>query len=96
MFMGEVATKSSDTYAFGVLLWELATSELPYEDCSIRQIAQVNLITSSPSLLPPPPHHNHHCHRRFTIVTIILTTITITIYSPSIVGSGEHTPPERE
>jgi serine/threonine protein kinase len=39
LFKGGSITNESDIYAFGVVCWELATSELPYENVSTKQIA---------------------------------------------------------
>ena len=42
LFLGKPITKCSDIYAFGIVLWELATSELPYAHCQdLDEIAAV-------------------------------------------------------
>jgi serine/threonine protein kinase len=62
MFRGDPATKETDIYAFGVVMWELVTSELPYEDQSIEQIARLVMVNK---LRPSTDIHTDHVPAEF-------------------------------
>jgi serine/threonine protein kinase len=38
---GEPYTESADVYAFGVILWEMLTGNIPYNDRSVAQITGI-------------------------------------------------------
>jgi len=53
LLMGEDYTEKVDVYAFGIILWELGTGELPYAGLDSVQLA---LAVTTKSLRPPIPN----------------------------------------
>eukprot|EP01132_Coremiostelium_polycephalum_P004728 gene4728-5902_t len=53
LLMGEDYTEKVDVYAYGIILWELGTGELPYSGLDSVQLA---LAVTTKGLRPPIPH----------------------------------------
>jgi serine/threonine protein kinase len=71
---GGKPSKESDVYAFGMILWEMTTRKIPYEDAADDTVALRWIESGEKETIPEKPaEHPATCQRAYPVYAALIT-----------------------